>query len=137
MEFIVNQVNDLKIVAKFILDEFPNEKIILLKGNLAAGKTTFCQQFCEVLGLNVNVQSPTFGLVNVYSDKSLIVNHFDLYRLKSIHEIEDIGIWEYIDSENYCLIEWPEILEQKLENYIELQFEVNENFRKVKVNKFN
>ncbi len=137
MEFIVSQIEDLKTVANYILKEFPEYKIILLKGNLAVGKTTFCQQFCDVLGLKALVQSPTFGIVNVYSNKSLIVNHFDLYRLESFHEIEDIGIWEYIDSGNYCLIEWPEKLENMLENYIEIQFELNDSFRKVKINKFN
>jgi tRNA threonylcarbamoyladenosine biosynthesis protein TsaE len=83
--------------------------IYLLHGNLGAGKTTWVKYLVSHLGGDARqVDSPTFSIVNTYEVNGIQIHHFDLYRLESLEEIEDIGFMEYIDSGNLCIIEWPE-----------------------------
>ena len=83
--------------------------IYLLYGNLGSGKTTWVKYLVSHLGGDARqVDSPTFSLVNTYEVNGIQIHHFDLYRLESLEEIEDIGFMEYIDSGNLCIIEWPE-----------------------------
>jgi tRNA threonylcarbamoyladenosine biosynthesis protein TsaE len=102
-----------------------NTPILLLKGNLGAGKTTLAQELIKRLGVNAEVNSPTFNIVNTYKDaEGKEVYHFDLYRLKHAEELDEIGFYEYIDSNRPCLIEWPEIAEESLDlSHLELQIE--------------
>lgn len=86
--------------------------LILFIGNLGAGKTTLIKNTLKILGVEDHVQSPTFSIVNIYNAKDgREIYHFDCYRLKSQSEALDIGIEEYLDSGNICLIEWPELIE--------------------------
>ncbi len=86
-----------------------SEKVILFKGEMGAGKTTFIKALCRALGIYDVTSSPTFSLVNEYlSDTGQTVYHFDVYRLKNETEALDMGIEEYLYSGNYCFIEWPE-----------------------------
>ena len=83
--------------------------IVLLTGDLGAGKTTFVQHFLNrYFDEPVAVDSPTFSIVNSYDSGGTEVHHFDLYRLESPEEIEDIGFMEYIESGDLCFVEWPE-----------------------------
>lgn len=100
-----------------VIDEIlPNLKhnILLLKGNLGAGKTTFSQFLLKNLGSKDEVSSPTYAIVNEYNSPKGKVFHFDLYRLKNIEEAYDFGIEEYLDNAFLCIIEWPEIYETEL-----------------------
>lgn len=101
---------DFYAVGLFLKKQLDNGKhIVLLHGNLGAGKTTFVKHFIDFLGGDFNaVDSPTFSLVNTYKYGERTVHHFDLYRLETSDEIEDIGLMEYIDSGDLCFIEWPE-----------------------------
>jgi tRNA threonylcarbamoyladenosine biosynthesis protein TsaE len=95
-------------IAKAIVLEAGETKILTFKGNLGAGKTTLIKYIIKELGISDFVQSPTFSLVNIYADK---VFHFDCYRLKNVFEALDFGIEEYLDTpDKYCLIEWPEVI---------------------------
>lgn len=85
--------------------------VYLLKGEMGAGKTTFVKELCKELKIEDTVNSPTFAIVNEYKGKNNTIYHFDCYRLKNIQEAIEIGFEEYINSENLCLIEWPEIVE--------------------------
>jgi tRNA threonylcarbamoyladenosine biosynthesis protein TsaE len=79
---------------------------------MGAGKTSFIKAVCEELKVNSVVTSPTFTIVNEYSNKKgSLVYHFDFYRINKIEEIFDFGYEEYFYSGNYCFIEWPEIAE--------------------------
>lgn len=91
--------------------------VLTLKGNLGAGKTTFTQLLLKALGSHDEVSSPTYSIVNEYDTPKGKVFHFDLYRLKSIDEVYDIGIEEYLDSAFLSIIEWPEIYAEELEDY--------------------
>lgn len=99
-----------------ICQGLPSTPVLLLKGNLGAGKTTLSQALLKALGVVQQVNSPTFNIVNTYSDASgNDFYHFDLYRIKHFAELEDLGFFDYIDSGRPCLIEWPEIIEDHLQ----------------------
>lgn len=87
--------------------------IVLLEGNLGAGKTALVKEYVKE-ALELKADSPTFNLVNTYSSNSIIIHHFDLYRLNSVDEIEDIGFWDYVDSSDLCFIEWPDKIAELL-----------------------
>jgi len=86
-------------------------KIILFNGEIGVGKTTLIKFFLKMLKVKETVVSPTFSIINEYkSNDGRIINHFDLFRVKSQNEIQNLGITEYLESSNYCLIEWPNLL---------------------------
>ena len=111
--FHIEKIEDWQKVVDVVL---PNLKhnILLLKGNLGAGKTTFSQFLLKNLGSTDEVSSPTYAIVNEYNSPKEKVFHFDLYRLKKIEEAYDFGIEEYLDNAFLCIIEWPEIYEEEL-----------------------
>ena len=104
----------------------------LLYGNMGSGKTTFIQNLCKNLGVLDNVLSPTFSLVNEYILKdNLLIYHFDLFRVKSVEELIEIGFDEYVYSKNICLIEWPEIAKEIIpNNNIRIKIEINEKLKR-------
>lgn len=79
--------------------------IITLNGQLGAGKTVLAKGIAKGLGINDNVTSPSFAILNIYSGKFPLY-HFDLYRLTNIEEIYELGFDEYFDGDGVCLIEW-------------------------------
>lgn len=95
-------------VARQLLNLSGDRKVWLFEGGLGAGKTTLIKHLCQQLGVQNHIQSPTFSIVNEYvTEEGTSVFHFDLYRLKYVREAYDIGLDEYLDSGNYCFIEWP------------------------------
>lgn len=105
----VNGLNELKAAAQRIIDFAGEEKIWVLNGSMGAGKTTLSKAICAELGVMDTVQSPTFSIVNEYLTwNDAVIYHFDFYRLEHPEEALAIGVEEYFDSENLCLIEWPQ-----------------------------
>lgn len=115
--------------AKEMLEQFPDHRIFALYGRMGAGKTSFIQAICKVLGTPDNVTSPTFAIINEYKTmKGDSVFHFDFYRIKDMEEAFDLGYEDYFYSGSYCLIEWPEKIESLLPpNYVRVNIEVLEN----------
>jgi tRNA threonylcarbamoyladenosine biosynthesis protein TsaE len=122
-------VNELKAISESIISEAGSERIFAFEGKMGAGKTTLIKAFCENLGVEDIVSSPTFSLVNVYSDREgNDIYHFDFYRIKKLEEVFDIGYEEYFFSGYYCLIEWPEMVKQIMPNsYVLVSIEVDED----------
>lgn len=121
----VYQENELVKAAQFLQAHLRSQKILLFYGEMGAGKTTFIKAFCAVLHVEDTVSSPTFSIVNEYQYPQGIVYHFDFYRLKNQTEALDLGMEEYLDSGEYCLIEWPEKIPDLLpENYLKISIEV-------------
>jgi tRNA threonylcarbamoyladenosine biosynthesis protein TsaE len=97
-------------VAKELLEHSKNRKIWLFSGEMGSGKTTLIKVIAKLLGVSEPMSSPTFPIVNEYETDHGKIYHVDLYRLMSEQEVRDIGMAEYFDSGNYCLLEWPEKL---------------------------
>lgn len=93
-----------------ILAESPS-KVVAFYAEMGAGKTTFIKALCAQLGVDAEVNSPTFAIVNDYPSPNGSVFHFDYYRIKSLSEAYDIGSEDYFYSGCICLIEWPEKME--------------------------
>ena len=116
MQFAIHQLEEWKDIVNQIIPNLQHN-ILLLKGNLGAGKTTFSQFLLKELGSSDEISSPTYSIVNEYDTPKGKVFHFDLYRLKSVEEAYDFGIEEYLDNGYLSIIEWPEIYTDELEGY--------------------
>lgn len=86
-------------------------KTILFYGDMGVGKTTLIKALVKVLGSDDDVSSPTFSIVNEYDIGEDKIFHFDLYRINDLEEAYNFGIEDYLDSENWKFIEWPEKIE--------------------------
>lgn len=115
MTFEIDKIEDWQKITEEILPLLQHN-ILLLKGNLGAGKTTFTKFLLKNLGSTDEVSSPTYAIVNEYDSPKGKIFHFDLYRMKNIREVYDIGMEEYLDSAYLCIIEWPEVYEEDLED---------------------
>ena len=118
----INHISELSQAAKTLLTSFADEKIFAFYAPMGAGKTTFIKIICKELGIQDNISSPTFSLVNEYVTSSgKKVFHFDFYRIKSTTEAYDMGYEDYLYSNAYCFIEWPEKIEELLpEHYVKI-----------------
>ncbi len=118
-------------VAKRLLGEFATERFFAFFGKMGVGKTTLIKEICSQLGVEDNVCSPTFAIINVYNTREGDpVYHFDFYRLKNQDEAYDIGYEEYFYSGEYCFTEWTEKIEDLLpEHYVRVEIEENNELR--------
>ncbi|WP_235942009.1 tRNA (adenosine(37)-N6)-threonylcarbamoyltransferase complex ATPase subunit type 1 TsaE [Pontibacter fetidus] len=130
---------DLPAAAAMLLEAASEEPIILFEGPMGAGKTTLIKEFCRQMGVQENVSSPTFALVNEYETETRkLIYHFDFYRISDEREALNIGALEYFDSGNICLIEWPSMIPNLLpEHYllVTLQPDANSEVRTMTINK--
>lgn len=109
MQIVLRSLEDTRRFASLLAQNVKVGDVIELRGDLGAGKTTLAKYIINNLaGVDVEVTSPTFNIVQLYDTPSFTVWHFDLYRLKSPHELVEIGLDEALDC-GVSLIEWPEI----------------------------
>lgn len=102
----VKNVEETYELAKRIADTLQGGEVILLNGDLGAGKTTFTKGLAKALGIEDEVTSPTFTILNVYEDGRLKLNHLDMYRVDSADELAELGIEDCFDDESVTVIEW-------------------------------
>lgn len=94
---------------RYISESDLQSNIFAFYGKMGAGKTTFIKAICKALGVQDNVNSPTFTIINEYkSAKGFPIYHFDFYRINRLQEAYDIGTEDYFSGSGLCLIEWPE-----------------------------
>ncbi len=134
--FEVNNLKDLKPVAKFISELSKEIPHFCLEAEMGAGKTTLINEVCTQMGVSEHTSSPTYSIVNEYkTDSGKSIFHFDLYRLKNKGELLDIGILEILDSQEICFFEWPEkILPYLDEKFVNLSIEVKGPTRFITLN---
>ena len=120
-------------LTKVILAHHPQKRVFCFYGEMGAGKTTFIHYFCKALMVTDAISSPTYTLVNEYqTNQGRPVYHFDFYRIEEESEALQIGIYEYLDSGNYCLIEWPEKILNLISNeYVSITISIEGNGRRI------
>lgn len=125
MEIKVNGLEEINEAAKKFINTIGSNNVFAFYGRMGAGKTTFIKAVCEELGVKDVITSPTFAIVNEYTDgKGLPIYHFDFYRIKKLEEVYDMGYSDYFDSGNLCFLEWPELIEDLLpDNVIKVVIE--------------
>ena len=132
-----NETDTIQFAKKFA-ETLSKKDIIVLNGELGAGKTKFTQGILEYFGLADEISSPTFTIVNEYQNEKITIFHFDVYRLKGADDFFDIGGEEYFEN-GLCIIEWGDIIKSLLPpDTIFIKFEkdkINENYRKISISK--
>lgn len=129
MEYRDLRLKDLDKIASEIIHKFPNNRIFLLDAPMGAGKTTLIRRICQHLGVDEEVTSPTFAIANVYiGESNSEIYHFDFYRLDKPEDAFQIGFFEYLDSGNYCFLEWPDLILPYLEvEYVKIKILQKQN----------
>ena len=118
METSIKNIDDIQRAARQFIDNIGDHRVFAFYGAMGAGKTTFIKAVYEELGVEEQVTSPTFAIVNVYEGGAHFcpstIYHFDFYRIKRLEEAFDMGCEEYFYSGCLCFIEWPEMVEPLL-----------------------
>ena len=133
VKFELDQLNKTSVELKKNI----NYNIVLISGEMGAGKTTLIKELLLQMSVIDNVSSPTFSIINEYStSKDEIIYHMDLYRIKDIAELDNIGFFEYLESGRTCLIEWGEMIEELIDSdYNKFTLTVEDNLRILKKNR--
>lgn len=115
MQIEIRNLEALQTAAREFIDQMGGRTVFAFYGGMGAGKTTFIKAVCKELGVIETVASPTFAIINEYTDgKGEPVFHFDFYRIHKLEEVFDFGYEDYLYSGHTCFIEWPELVEQIL-----------------------
>ena len=138
-KYISHSENDTMNFAKKLASKLKVGDVVVLSGELGAGKTKFTEGFLSYFGLEKEISSPTFTIVNEYKNKDINIYHFDVYRLEDVDEFYAIGGEEYFNS-GISIIEWGELIEPALpKDYIKITFEKDlsdENIRYLHIKTF-
>ena len=125
--FISKSEADTKNFARKLAAKLKTKNVVVLTGELGSGKTKFTEGFLSYFGLENEISSPTFTIVNEYSKNGINIYHFDVYRLEDSSEFYEIGGEEYFEN-GICLIEWGELILDALpKDYIHITFEKDDN----------
>ncbi len=115
MSITISSLSEISSAAQQFVAAMGDNTIFAFYGHMGAGKTTFIKAICEELGVKDVITSPTFAIVNEYTNgQGEPVYHFDFYRIKKQEEVYDIGFEDYVESGSVCLMEWPELIEDIL-----------------------
>ena len=133
MDYIVNDLDGIRPIALDLLERLKTGSIVVLVGEMGAGKTTFTQSVLRAMGIEDLEGSPTYSLINEYESQYFgKVYHMDLYRLNSLDEALDIGIEELLYQNVICFIEWPEKIKELLpDNTIWVYLRANEDLSRI------
>lgn len=134
----INNLKETASFAKKFAKLLQGGEIILLNGDLGAGKTTFTRQVLKALGVKGEVTSPTFTIMREYATKKFNIYHFDMYRIKSPDEVREFGLEDYIysgDKRSLVFIEWSENIKEMLKGkFIEINISlIDEQKRKFEI----
>ncbi len=130
---LIYKLSELEKASNFVLKNVSRD-IILISGEVGTGKTTLIKEYCKLIGVEEIVNSPTYTLINEYQNMRRKIVHMDLYRVKDINEINELGLFEYLEK-NIVIIEWPEIILKMIDikySLINITF-INEKERKLSI----
>lgn len=132
MKITINSIEDTERLAQTIATLVTHGDVLLLHGDLGAGKTTFSQFFGKALGIEQKITSPTFNIIKSYEGK-LPFHHMDCYRLEGAED--DLGFDEYFYGDGVTIVEWPEMIEAFLpEDYIDLNIKyIDDSAREIEI----
>ncbi|MFA5713848.1 MAG: tRNA (adenosine(37)-N6)-threonylcarbamoyltransferase complex ATPase subunit type 1 TsaE [Bacteroidales bacterium] len=129
----IDSLAQIEKVAEEFLRKNSGVTVFALFGEMGSGKTTFIKALCKVLGVEEEVTSPTFTLINQYSGRDkIVVCHSDLYRLERYSELIEIGLEEYLYNSHICFIEWPQLaLELLPQGSVKATIEIAEDLSRI------
>jgi tRNA threonylcarbamoyladenosine biosynthesis protein TsaE len=134
LEISIVSLEELPALAKSILQFGADRKVFAFYAQMGAGKTTLIKEICKQLGSTDNFSSPTYSVVNEYQITTHKIFHIDCYRLKNLEEALSIGMEEYLSGDDFCFIEWPEMVEPLLpDDVIKISIRTDNNVRNVSI----
>ena len=133
-EFLSNSVAETENIAQQLGKIIPSNSVVAMFGDLGAGKTAFTRGFAKGMGIECDVSSPTFALVNEYRGEDKSLYHFDMYRISGWDDLYSTGYFDYLDAGGCLIIEWSENIEAVLpENCIRITITKTENISERKI----
>ena len=116
MTITIKDLDHIEDAAREFIKNMGDDTGFAFYGKMGAGKTTFIKALCKLLGVEDEVNSPTFAIINEYRSETTaeLIYHFDFYRIKKLEEVYDLGYEDYFYSGALCFIEWPELVEELL-----------------------
>ena len=116
MNITIKDPDHIEDAAREFIGRMGDDTVFAFYGKMGAGKTTFIKALCKLLGVEDEVNSPTFAIINEYRSQTTaeLIYHFDFYRIKKLEEVYDLGYEDYFYSGALCFIEWPELVEELL-----------------------
>ena len=116
MTITIKDLDHIEEAAREFIGQMGDDTVFAFYGKMGAGKTTFIKALCKQLGVEEEVNSPTFAIINEYRSETTaeLIYHFDFYRIKKLEEVYDLGYEDYFYSGALCFIEWPELVEELL-----------------------
>ncbi len=116
MTITIKDLDHIEEAARQFIGQMGDDTVFAFYGKMGAGKTTFIKALCKLLGVEDEVNSPTFAIINEYRSATTaeLIYHFDFYRIKKLEEVYDLGYEDYFYSGALCFIEWPELVEELL-----------------------
>ncbi|MFY0687587.1 MAG: tRNA (adenosine(37)-N6)-threonylcarbamoyltransferase complex ATPase subunit type 1 TsaE [Cyclobacteriaceae bacterium] len=129
---MIYHYNDIESAARWLLDKGSAYTIWAFQAEMGGGKTTLIKSICEQLGVEDEMSSPSFAIVNEYLDgRENAIFHFDFYRIKNEAEAVDVGVEEYFYTGDRCLIEWPDLVKNLLpDRYLEINIKLVGEFQR-------
>ena len=116
MTITIKDLDHIEEAAREFIGQMGDDTVFAFYGKMGAGKTTFIKALCKLLGVEDEVNCPTFAIINEYRSETTaeLLYHFDFYRILKLEEVYDLGYEDYFYSGALCFIEWPELVEELL-----------------------
>lgn len=128
-KYITNSVLETEMLAEKLGASVPANSVVAMFGDLGAGKTAFTRGFARGMGIDCDISSPTFALVNEYRGRNKTLYHFDMYRISGWDDLYSTGYFDYLDAGGCLIIEWSENIEAILpDDCIRVTITKTENF---------
>ncbi|AXT49860.1 tRNA (adenosine(37)-N6)-threonylcarbamoyltransferase complex ATPase subunit type 1 TsaE [Aquimarina sp. BL5] len=128
---ITYTLDELSQTAQHIIKNAKSKKL-LFNAAMGVGKTTLIKEICKQLGVSDTISSPTYSLVNEYKGDQHTIYHFDFYRIQDEEEAYDIGFEEYLDTDAWIFIEWPDRISNLLpEDCTKIKIELLDDGKRV------